>query len=106
VAEEEPVTSASYTLMNQYRGRCDLFHFDLYRLERPEDLEDLGFEESLAADGVVVVEWSQRFESLPTGGLQVEMHWCGERRRLIRFVAQQEADVLLLRNLREAWSQS
>lgn len=103
VAADEPVTSPSYTLMNQYHGRCELYHFDLYRLDHPDDLDELGFGEVLSAGGVVVVEWVQRFSDLPARGLHIEMTWQDEQRRQVRFVAQQEAFEPLLKRLREMW---
>jgi len=106
VAEDEPVTSPSYTLMNHYRGRCELFHFDLYRLGRPEDLDDIGFDDAMAAGGIVVIEWAQRFAGLPASGLRVEMGWQDEQRRRIRFVAQQEVDIVLLEKLQQEWTTS
>jgi len=95
---EEPVTSPSYTLMNHYSGRLELYHFDLYRLEHPEDLDDLGFSEYLAADGIVIVEWSQRFPALRLEGLEIRFETLAEERRLIRFAARgRKAEMLLQR---------
>src|SRR5579859_4505007 len=55
-----PVSSPSFVIENQYRGRLVLYHVDLYRLERvePELLESL--EEHLYGDGVAAVEWADR----------------------------------------------
>src|SRR5437879_1001042 len=54
----EPVTSPTFTLIHEYAGPVPLFHFDVYRLERPEELTGLGFDEYLEQGGVVVVEWA------------------------------------------------
>jgi len=52
------VTSPTFCLMHMYEGgRLPLCHFDLYRLESPDDLEGLGFDEYFYGDGVCVVEW-------------------------------------------------
>lgn len=53
------VCSPSFTIMNIYRGRFLIFHFDLYRLERNADILDLGWEDCLDR-GVVIVEWGER----------------------------------------------
>lgn len=61
------ITSPSFTLINEYPGRCLLFHVDLYRSEDPVDFEDLGLAEILDSKGVVTIEWADR---LPEGFLK------------------------------------
>lgn len=57
------VTSPTFTIVNEYEGTgLPLFHFDLYRLEGPEDLFDIGWEDYLDRGGVCAVEWSERVE--------------------------------------------
>ena len=58
--EEEQVRSPSFTLVNRYTGRHVVYHIDLYRIDRPEQLQELGLEEILEGDGVAVVEWAER----------------------------------------------
>jgi tRNA threonylcarbamoyladenosine biosynthesis protein TsaE len=53
------VCSPTFTLMNVYRARVPIFHFDLYRLSGSDDVIDLGFEDYLG-EGVVVVEWAEK----------------------------------------------
>ena len=54
------VTSHTFTIVNEYEGgRLPLFHFDLYRMDSPEELFDIGWEEYLARGGVCAVEWSE-----------------------------------------------
>ena len=55
----EPVTSPTYTIVNEYEGRLPLFHFDMYRLRDADELFDLGWEDYLARGGVCAVEWSE-----------------------------------------------
>jgi tRNA threonylcarbamoyladenosine biosynthesis protein TsaE len=57
--DHNQVCSPSFTIMNIYRGRFLIFHYDLYRLERSADILDLGWEDCLDR-GVVVVEWGER----------------------------------------------
>ena len=61
---EEEITSPSFTIMTEYKGRMTLHHIDLYRIESPQELEDIGIEEVLSADGVVMVEWGERARDL------------------------------------------
>lgn len=56
------VTSPTFTIEMVYHGReMDLDHFDLYRLDRPEQLEDTGLFDVLGVDGVCVIEWGEQF---------------------------------------------
>ena len=59
-----PVTSPTFTLLHQYKGRLALNHFDVYRLASVEEAEDIGIDEIMQADGVTVIEWPERVEEL------------------------------------------
>ena len=62
----EPVTSPTFNILIVHEGRMPLYHFDLYRLEAAEQLDDLDYWGTLEADGVAVVEWGDRFaEAMP-----------------------------------------
>ena len=53
------VTSPTFTIVNEYSGSLELFHFDMYRLASSDELFDIGWEDYLARGGVCVVEWSE-----------------------------------------------
>lgn len=56
------VTSPTFTIEMVYEGgRLPLYHFDLYRLDDPDQLEDIGLYDVLGADGVCVIEWGEQF---------------------------------------------
>lgn len=59
-----PVVSPSFVIVREYRGRLPLVHVDVYRLERVQELYDLGFEEVLDPDKVTVVEWGDAVVTL------------------------------------------
>ena len=57
---KEPVTSPTYTIVNEYLGgTMPLFHFDMYRLGSEDELFDIGWEDYLDRGGVCAVEWSE-----------------------------------------------
>ena len=60
VSEKYYITSPTFTLINEYPGRCRLFHIDLYRIEDPLELEELGFYEILYSYSVTAIEWADR----------------------------------------------
>lgn len=56
---QAPVSSPTYTIVNEYEGEMPLFHFDMYRLSGSQELFDIGWEDYLTRGGVIVVEWSE-----------------------------------------------
>jgi tRNA threonylcarbamoyladenosine biosynthesis protein TsaE len=54
------ITSPTFTLINKYPGRHSFYHVDLYRIETRDDLEEIGFYEILAGDGITAIEWADR----------------------------------------------
>jgi tRNA threonylcarbamoyladenosine biosynthesis protein TsaE len=68
----EPVLSPTFTLVRRYRGTLPIYHLDVYRLERMQDVLDVGLEEILDEGAVVFVEWGDAIDPLlPPGQLQV-----------------------------------
>ncbi len=69
------VPSPTFTLVETYQSdNAALWHFDLYRLERPRDVYELGFEDALG-DGICLIEWPQRIEGLlPPERLRLVFH--------------------------------
>lgn len=67
------VSSPTFTLIHEYRGgRLTLYHADLYRLERAA-AEDLGLEETGAADGVLAIEWPERLSHEVAGARRITL---------------------------------
>ena len=70
----EPVTSPTYTIVNEYLGgRLPLFHFDMYRLQSDDDLWDIGWEDYLERGGVCAVEWSENVADAMEGAIRVDI---------------------------------
>ncbi len=68
------VTSPTFTIIHEHRGRVPFYHVDVYRLGAPSDTEGLGLEEYLSGDGVAAVEWADKIEALlPPERLDVEI---------------------------------
>jgi tRNA threonylcarbamoyladenosine biosynthesis protein TsaE len=67
VPNEYYITSPSYTMINEYPGRQPLFHVDLYRLEDPMDVEDIGLYDIFGDNYVAAIEWADKIrrEHLP-----------------------------------------
>jgi tRNA threonylcarbamoyladenosine biosynthesis protein TsaE len=83
----EAVTSPTFNLLLVHPGRVPLYHFDLYRLDAVEDLDDIGFYETLEADGVAAIEWGDRFpEALPSDHLAIVIHLAEDAKRTIEVV--------------------
>ncbi|MFW6152636.1 MAG: tRNA (adenosine(37)-N6)-threonylcarbamoyltransferase complex ATPase subunit type 1 TsaE [Verrucomicrobiota bacterium] len=59
-----PVTSPTFTLINEYPAETPLYHIDLYRLNSPEDAFSLEFERYLETPGVIAIEWAEKAEEL------------------------------------------
>ncbi len=81
---EDRVTSPSFLVVHEYRGRLQVFHLDFYRLERVEDFRAAGYDEIIFGPGVTLIEWSERIaDALPDGRLDVEIHVTGRAERRI-----------------------
>ncbi len=71
---EEPVSSPTFTLVKEYSGILDLAHVDVYRLDRIQDVMDLGLDELGAGEDVLLVEWGDTIEELlPDERLRIEL---------------------------------
>lgn len=65
---KERVASPSFTIINEYQGKnFKVFHFDFYRMIKPSELSEIGFDEYIYDDGVCLIEWADRvLDFLPT----------------------------------------
>ena len=66
------VKSPTYTIVNEYRGRARIFHFDMYRISDGDDLYSTGYDEYVETDGYTIAEWSENVEDfIPEGAIFV-----------------------------------
>ena len=71
----DTVVSPTFTILREYRsGRLPLYHFDTYRIEEPEEMNEIGYREYFYGDGVCLVEWADLIpELLPDHVIRVTM---------------------------------
>ena len=60
----DDITSPTFTILEEYPGKIPFYHFDLYRIESPEEIELMGFEEYFYGNGVSWIEWAEKCGSL------------------------------------------
>lgn len=59
---DEIVDSPTFTIVKEYRGREKLYHFDVYRIEDIEELQEIGFSEMISGDAICLIEWASQIE--------------------------------------------
>jgi tRNA threonylcarbamoyladenosine biosynthesis protein TsaE len=89
VGEEHRVVSPTFVLLRQYPGRLMLYHFDAYRLNGPQEMEQIGCGEVFRSGGVSVVEWADHVAGcLPPGHFMLGIRVTGATRRRFTLTAQ------------------
>ena len=62
---DEPVNSPTFTILQVYdSGRLPFYHFDVYRVGDPEEMDEIGFEDYIFGEGVSIIEWAELIEEL------------------------------------------
>ena len=96
------VKSPTFALINEYEGKVPLFHMDVYRLEQPEEIEDLGYEYYFYGPSVTLVEWAEIIEPyLPECRLSINIAGSpvSEEERVIELIPHGERYEQLVREL-------
>ena len=78
------VKSPTYTVINEYSARRQIFHLDTYRIESDEDLFSIGFDDYLSRSGIIICEWSENISDfIPGDAITVSISRDGETGRII-----------------------
>lgn len=74
VKEQDIVKSPSFIMVNEYKGRCPIFHIDLYRVKNIEEIMSIGFDDYLYSNGVCLIEWAEKADNeLPEKIIKVDI---------------------------------
>jgi tRNA threonylcarbamoyladenosine biosynthesis protein TsaE len=74
--------SPSFVIMRELYGRLPLYHIDLFRLDRIEEIESLGLDDYLYGQGVCVIEWAEKgLPLLPSGHLLIKIEYLSDTER-------------------------
>ncbi|MCR5008760.1 MAG: tRNA (adenosine(37)-N6)-threonylcarbamoyltransferase complex ATPase subunit type 1 TsaE [Oribacterium sp.] len=68
---DDYVNSPTFTIVKEYYGRIPLYHFDVYRIGDPSEMEEIGYEDYFYGNGVSIIEWPELIEEL----IPEEAHW-------------------------------
>lgn len=80
----DEVTSPTFALVNEYRGKTNLYHFDMYRITGADDLETTGFYDYLSEDNALIIEWSENIAGcLPKNTIYITIERVDENTRKI-----------------------
>lgn len=105
---KEYAFSPSFVIAREYHGRLPLYHLDFYRLDRIEEVLNLGFDEYFYGRGVCVIEWADKgLAALPRDNLSVRISYLSDTERSIRLESKGKHYSELLKSLNldlETWS--
>jgi len=88
-AEEEDVTSPTFTLVHEYRGPdATLYHIDLYRIDTARELDTLALDDLIAENNVLLIEWGEKFARFQKErDVEIALERVGEDKRRIELIA-------------------
>lgn len=100
--DKDNVVSPTFVLLRVYKGRHFLNHFDFYRINNPEEIMGLGYEEYFYSNAVTVIEWPERLKFLlPKEFLKIKLSSKSRNRRMLEFVGRGPAYKQLLKRIDE-----
>ncbi len=97
------VSSPSFVIVNEYHGRVDIHHVDLYRISDESEIDDLGYRELFFGEGVALVEWAERGSGfLPDDRIDIHIDSTGRDRRTFTISASGPRSDRIVRGLEAA----
>jgi tRNA threonylcarbamoyladenosine biosynthesis protein TsaE len=86
LGSQEYALSPTFVLMRELKGRLPLYHIDLYRLDRIEEVTDLGLDDYLYGRGICVIEWAEKgISALPADHLLIKIYYLSDTERSLEF---------------------
>ena len=84
-ADSRHVNSPTFVIINEYKGRLDIYHIDAYRLDSVSEFEMLGFDDFCYPESVVLIEWADKIETALEGFdyIRIELEYAGSTKRII-----------------------
>lgn len=79
---EREISSASFIIVSEHEAKIPFYHIDLYRIEKPEDIDSTGIYDYVMADGITVIEWAERLPVIE-GCIKVMINFISEGKREI-----------------------
>ena len=91
---QESVNSPTFTIVQEYdEGRLPFYHFDVYRIEESEEMEEVGFADMIYGEGVCLIEWANLIEEiLPKGYTRITIEKCLDKGFDYRKITIEEMD--------------
>ena len=97
----ENITSPTFTIIKEYKGRHPVYHIDVYRLSSSADMLDLGYEEYFDGDGVVIIEWADIIEDiLPEERLDIQLSK-KDKVHIIKFIPRGNRYVIIAEEMKK-----
>ncbi len=100
VKDSKYVNSPSFVIVKEHKGRIPLYHFDVYRLDDPSDLDTVGYKEYFYGKGVTVIEWADKIpQLLPEDRLEINLSVKSETKREVVLITHGIKSENLLKHL-------
>ncbi len=80
---QKEVESPTFIFVREYHSEIPLYHFDLYRINNTDELDELGFFDYLEKNGIIAIEWAEKAEGLITPDLKIQIKKVGKNEREI-----------------------